>query len=147
MIYLMLFCPLYLPIPLIVKVGFSHDLTNVFDRAMDLTKAVKWGCFLPILFAPVPFAYRLEKWFHRTCKPVQVPIFKGSGSTETYPSPVGVPVFGFLLAVLLLYGAAVAWAVGKMTEKDGIGWYACFLQVLWGWVVSAWDFIAKIFHS
>lgn len=145
MIYLMLFCPLYLPVPLIVKVGFSHDLTNVFDRAIDLTKAVGWGCFLPICFAPVPFAYRLEKWFHRTCKPVQVQIFKGSGSTETYPSPVGIPVFAFLSAVLLGEGALLAWTVGKLTETDGLEWYACFLKVLWGWAALAVENILKLF--
>lgn len=144
MIYLMLFCPLYIPIPLIVKVGFSHDLTNVFDRAIDLTKAIKWGCFIPIFFAPIPFAYRIEKWFHRKCKPIQIAIFKGSGSTETYPSPVGVPVFVFLAAALILEGAAISWAAGKMIGQNGLKWYWYFLTTIYTWAASAFEFLKNI---
>ncbi len=128
----MLFCPLYVPIPIIVKVGFSHDLVNVFDRAADLTKAIKWGCFLPICIVAVPFAYRLEKWFHRACKPVQVSVFKGSGSTETYPAPLGIPVLLFMSLVW----AGYFWAVGEVCGFDGISWYWSFLAGIWGTIAD-----------
>ena len=138
MIYLMLFCPLYVPIPIIVKVGFSHDLVNVFDRASDLTKAIKWGCFLPICIVAVPFAYRIEKWFHRRCKPVQVAVFKGSGSTETYPSPIALPVLAFMLFVWGLY----FWAAGRAFGFDGLSWYRSFLIGLYLTFKQIYQFFA-----
>lgn len=129
-IYLMV----YLPLPLFWKIGFAND--SVINRAAALDKEV-FGFFFPICWIYLPFAHRVEKAFHRLFRPLNTRVlYKGNGSTEIYWFPVAVPVLAFMLA---WWGICV-WAVGKIFGFDGIDWYVCFLQVLWGWGKTAWNY-------
>lgn len=130
---MIIYVMVYFPFPLIWKIGFAQD--NVFARAAALDKEV-WGFFQPVCFIFVPFAHRIEKWFHRKLKFLNVRFYKGNGSTETYLFPAAIPVLAFMLC---WWGVCV-WAIGRVFGFDGIAWYVCFLKVLWGWAQIAWDF-------
>lgn len=128
-IYLML----YLPFPIFCKIGFAqHD---VFARANAIDKAV-WGRFQPVCWIYVPFAYALEQKFHKAFKFLAYKFYKGSGCTETYLLPAAIPALGFML----LYWGVCFWVLGIIFNFDGLEWYACFLQVLYGWGKEVWNY-------
>lgn len=118
-IYLMV----HLPFVWIWKIGFAHD--SVTNRAKALDKEV-FGFFLPVCFIVVPFAYRLEQWFHRTFKSLKIRFYKGSGSTETYLFIAAIPA---LAGMLLVWGIEFAIA-GYIFKFNGLSFYWEFIKAL-----------------
>lgn len=133
-IYLMLFCPLWLPIPLVFKIGFTNDFGTLVRREQALDKEVVWGDFVTLCIVVVPFAHRIEKWFHRKFKPLKLRVYKGNGSTETYN-----PIAGVIAGVAMLgYWWGVSGLVGYWCGFDGLEWFWLFLKSAWGILLNIW---------
>lgn len=129
-IYLMV----YFPLPLFWKIGFAQH--SVMNRAAALDKEI-FGFFFPVCWVYIPFAYALEQMFHRTFKALNTRVlYKGNGSTEIY----WFPAAGIVLPVMLAWWAVCIWAVGKVFGFDGLGFYTCFLQVLFEWGKTLWNY-------
>ena len=97
--------------------------------------------------AVIPGAYHVEQWLHRKMKGSNIVWYKGDGHREWFWFWVAPFVWVFMVLVTVAEGAALAWAVGKLTETDGLEWYVCFLKVLWGWAVLAVEFLILIFEK
>lgn len=95
--------------PLIVKIGISR---NTAYREQRISQTIN-GDARTIVAIPMLFAYPIEQWIHRVCKPLHRPQ-EGSGGTEWFWFPAGifalvvmVVMFAVQLAALcaLVYGA------------------------------------------
>ena len=114
----------YFPLPIFWKIGFAHD--SVMNRAAALDKEV-FGFFFPVCWIYIPFAHRIEKWFHRTFKALNTRVlYRGNGATEIYWLPAAMPV----LAAMLLWWGVCFWIAGMVFGFDGIDWYQDFLRGL-----------------
>lgn len=121
------------------KVGVTGK--NATKRAKQVDRAVR-GKPLKVFAVFLPFfAYSLEQWIHRRYKNLNNRFYKGDGSTEWFLIPVAVPVFLIMLIITLIQGGLLCYTAGRLLNFDGLEWYICFLQVLWGWIVDAYNFI------
>jgi hypothetical protein len=121
------------------KIGFAHY--SFVKRAVALDKAV-WGMFIPVGVIIIPFAYPVEQWFHRKCKPLQFRFYKGDGSTETFWFPVAVPVYLCMSLVWFLY----FYFAGKMFHFDGSHYFVAFMQWQWMFLQALWLTLKDWYH-
>ena len=93
-IYILLFVPQVW----FVKIGYTSVSTK--KRARSVSRLV-WGKAIPIMWLPLPFAYRIEQRLHKTL-PMRARFYKGDGHSECYWLPTGIVV---------LIGAIGVWAI------------------------------------
>lgn len=86
-----------IPFVWVVKIGIAGDVA----KRMKGVNKTSPGIDIPIWFIPIPFAYQLEQWLHRSLSFLQVP-FWGSGHTERFFILAAVPAILLSLIVFLL---------------------------------------------
>lgn len=126
------------------KIGITGGTAS--GRARGLDRSVP-GKPIRVFAIILPGAYHVEQWMHRKFAHSNVVWYKGDGRTEWFMFWIAPFAFLIMLAIAIFEGGVLCWIAGQIFGFDGLGWYICFLQVLWEWAGAGWDFISRTFDK
>ena len=119
------------------KIGITGKTAT--SRAKQVDKAVL-GFPVPVFMVFIPGAYFIEQWLHREFAGSNFVFYRGDGHREWFWFWVAPVAFAVMLAIWGIY----IWAAGALLGFNGLQWYWYFLTTIYGWAVSAFEYLTKI---